>query len=276
VAIRTELPLKIAASSTPGAKKFVFIHTDYKTYVASGEVSASEIYGERDYYDRMDSIFYLTEQNAGAFSEYMPELSPKLKFIKNVNDGDSILRLASAFYPPEYEIDKYIILTVARIELPKGIEVLLKSAHKLKGKGVHFCWFILGYDWLGEYSQKCHKLRESLGLKNEVIFLGERPNPFPYYRHCDLYVQTSLFEGRALAVEEARVLKCPIVTTDYPSAHDQIKDGVDGRICPHDPAAISEVIYELYCDRKELKRLGEANSEYQGDLDKEKYFEYFS
>jgi glycosyltransferase involved in cell wall biosynthesis len=206
----------------------------------------------------------------------MPRLTQKVKVLANINNQEYINKMANAFYPDEYESSTFKILTVARINHQKDIEGLLEAAYGLKERGARFRWFVLGRDTGDEYSKSCHELKKNLGLNGDVIFLGERPNPFPYYKHCDLYAQTSFFEGRPLAVEEAMALKCPIVTTDYPPTYDQIKDGVNGRICPHDPSAIADVIYGLYCDRKELKRLGEANSGYRGDSDKEKYFEYFS
>ena len=48
---------------------------------------------------------------------------------------------------------------------------------------------------------------------------------------CDLYVQPSRYEGKAVTVTEAKILAKPILITNYSTAESQIEDGIDGVIC---------------------------------------------
>jgi glycosyltransferase involved in cell wall biosynthesis len=51
--------------------------------------------------------------------------------------------------------------------------------------------------------------------------LGEKANPYPYINQCDIYVQTSRYEGKSIAIDEAKCLLKPIVVTNFPTVFDQ-------------------------------------------------------
>src|SRR5690606_2684904 len=63
-----------------------------------------------------------------------------------------------------------------------------------------------------------------------LFFLGEKLNPYPYMKDCDIYVQPSLHEGYCITVAEAQVFNKPIVVTDFASAKDLIENNVTGLI----------------------------------------------
>lgn len=48
---------------------------------------------------------------------------------------------------------------------------------------------------------------------------------------CDLYVQTSNYEGKAVTVREAQILSKPVLITNFPTASSQVENGIDGYIC---------------------------------------------
>ncbi|MCZ4368875.1 glycosyltransferase, partial [Sulfitobacter dubius] len=53
------------------------------------------------------------------------------------------------------------------------------------------------------------------------------------------YVQTSKFEGKAIAIDEAKILYKPIVVTNFSTAQDQIKDGIEGLIVDMNENAVA-------------------------------------
>ena len=53
-------------------------------------------------------------------------------------------------------------------------------------------------------------------------------------RNCDIYVQLSVFEGAPLVINEAKILKKPIVVTDIPAFCEQIENEVNGLIVNND------------------------------------------
>jgi glycosyltransferase involved in cell wall biosynthesis len=85
-------------------------------------------------------------------------------------------------------------------------------------------------------------------LETSFIFLGLKENPHPYVSRADMYVQTSRFEGKSRAIEEAKIHKKPIVVTNYPSVNDQIIHGENGYVVEMNANAIAEGILNLYRD----------------------------
>ena len=81
------------------------------------------------------------------------------------------------------------------------------------------------------------------GLEKDFLLLGVKANPFPYYKNCDFYVHATGFEGKSIAIQEAQTLGKPILATDCSGNREQINDGVDGRLCPLTPEAVSEEIF---------------------------------
>ena len=95
----------------------------------------------------------------------------------------------------------------------------------------------------------------SLGIEQDVCFLGEQANPYPFLRACEVYLQPSRFEGKSIAVDEAMVLCKPILLTDFSTAADQVTSGKNGLIVPMTPEGIAEGLEKLLTDsalRKEF------------------------
>lgn len=62
---------------------------------------------------------------------------------------------------------------------------------------------------------------------------------------ADIIVQTSRWEGKSVVLDEAKIIGTPIVTTDYPTAKDQIKDGKEGILVEMTPNGIASGIERL-------------------------------
>lgn len=55
------------------------------------------------------------------------------------------------------------------------------------------------------------------GLDEIVKLIGLRANPYPYIKNADIFVMTSRYEGKSIALDEAKILCKPIVVTKYPT-----------------------------------------------------------
>ena len=96
------------------------------------------------------------------------------------------------------------------------------------------------------------------GLTGQFVLLGSRSNPYPYFAACDIYVQSSLYEGFGITLAEAKMFAKPIVVTDFKTAHDQIRDGENGLIVGMTPEAIAEGIIRMVRDEEFGKKCKEA------------------
>ena len=70
---------------------------------------------------------------------------------------------------------------------------------------------------------------------------------------CDIYVQPSRYEGKAVAITEAKIFNKPIVITDYNSARDQIANNETGLIVNNSIDGIYKGIKEII-DNNELRK----------------------
>ncbi|GAB6068187.1 glycosyltransferase [Methylothermus subterraneus] len=76
-------------------------------------------------------------------------------------------------------------------------------------------------------------LIQSLGIAQDVAFLGFRPNPLPYMARASLLVLSSLWEGLPTVLIEALACGTPVVSTDCPSGPAEILEGGRyGRLVP--------------------------------------------
>ena len=115
-------------------------------------------------------------------------------------------------------------------------------------------WYIIGF---GGDETLIRKKIEDAGMKDRVILLGKKANPYPYIKACDLYVQPSRYEGKCVTVREAQMLGKPVVITRYATSRDQLEDGVDGVIVPMDNEGCAAGITDLLRDPGEIARLAE-------------------
>ena len=94
-------------------------------------------------------------------------------------------------------------------------------------------------------------------MADRVIILGKKENPYPYIKACDLYVQPSRYEGKAVTVREAQMLGKPVVITRYATSASQLEDGVDGVIVPMDNEGCAEKIAALLQAPEQMKMLSD-------------------
>ena len=113
----------------------------------------------------------------------------------------------------------------------------------LKKEKLKFHWFLVGY---GALEGLYRKLIEQYDVADCFTILGRKANPYPYIKNCDIYVQPSHHEAYSLVMIEAKILKKPIVCTDFNGADEQIENGTNGIIVPlNDAKALFGAISKL-------------------------------
>ena len=152
-----------------------------------------------------------------------PEFAGHAALFRNIIDEKSILADSSAgsdYAPAPAPVLN--VVTVARLNPEKGIDLALKSLRVLLDSGTDACWHFIGG---GELAPRYRAMADSLGLADRVRFYGPRTNPFPYMAGADVYVQPSLHEGFGITVAEALCFDAPIAVTPFDCAAEQLGDG---------------------------------------------------
>ena len=147
-----------------------------------------------------------------------------------------------------------LFLSVGRFSYAKNfnnIPEILQYVHK---EMPNVKWYLIGYG--GDDKLIRRKIHE-YGMEDDVIIIGKKENPYPYIKACDLYVQPSKFEGKAVTVKEAQMLGKPVVITAYPTSGSQLTDGKDGIIVPMDNKGCAEGIINLLHDSTKMKQLAD-------------------
>lgn len=230
-------PLYYAADFVNAKKKICFIHGDYKAMEMCKEADSA-------YLDRFDALCTVSEACKQALDESFPESAAKHRVIYNIVSKQTIEALSHSDSGFSDAFCGKRILTIARLSYQKGLDVGV-AAIALAAKALNipdFKWYIIG---IGPEQAALKALCEQHGISDKVVFLGEKPNPYPYLRECDIYFQPSRFEGKAIAVDEACILCKPIILADYSTAHDQLDAEKEGIIAEFSPQALSQAIVSL-------------------------------
>jgi glycosyltransferase involved in cell wall biosynthesis len=229
-------------------RKAGFIHIDYKEAGYTRKL-------DKNCYLSFDRIFTVSDEVKGVFSEVYPELTDRIEVFHNLLDIEGIKHKAELPGGFDDDFDGLRIVTVGRLNLQKSFDVSIDAMKLIKDAGIRARWYVLGE---GDQREFLESRIEMLGLKEDFILLGNRANPYPYVKQCDLYVHASKFEGKSIAIQEARILGKPIVVTDCSGNREQINDGMDGRICDFDSNAIAETVIEMLKDKDKATQMGIA------------------
>ena len=163
------------------------------------------------------------------------------------------------------------LLTVGRFSYQKKMEEIPEICRRIRESGLNVKWYLIGF---GKEEQLIRqKIREE-NMEKYVVILGKKENPYPYIKACDIYLQPSRYEGKAVTVREAQILNKPVIITNYATSNSQLQDGIDGVIVPKDIAGCSKGIIQVVNDKRLQQRLIENTKivDYTNSLEVEKIY----
>lgn len=247
LAISFLTPHYFARQRVQAEKYAAWIHTDYTalTFDRAAELAMWEGY---------DAICGVSEQASRGFQAVFPELAGKVQTIENILPKELICKQAAA---PQTDLPSggaKTLLSVGRFCEAKNFDNVPDICRRLVADSLDVKWYLIGYG--GSEALIRQKIHDA-GMQDRVIILGKKDNPYPYMRACDLYVQPSRYEGKAVTVREAQLLGKPVVITDYATSASQLADGVDGVIVPMDNAGCAAGIAALLRDPVRMRQLSE-------------------
>lgn len=244
LAISFLTPHNIVLNKVKAKKKLAWIHTDY-TKISVNVEKEVKVWSQFDY------IVSISEDVTRAFLSVFPTLAGKIIEIANILSPQMIRQKALAvtvsFPIPKRRVS---LLSVGRFTFAKNFDNVPDICRRILQEGCDICWYIVGYG--GDESLIKKKIKET-GMEKHVILLGKQENPYPFIKECDIYVQPSRFEGNAVTVREAQILCKPVIVANYPTAHSQIRQSVDGIIVPQDNAGCAHGIAQ-FIKNKELQQ----------------------
>ncbi len=237
-------------------KKYGWCHSDYDSM---GFKAAAD----EPYYEKLDRIVPLPDKCCEKLQRHFPKQAHKMLPISPVVVPAFVRNAASAPCEEGFAgFNGFRFLSLGRLVEVKGFDMAIDAAAILKEAGLSFRWYILGD---GPLRKDLEQQIERLGLSDNVILPGIITNPYPYMKAATLFVQSSRFEGKSVALTECKMLQLPTVATAYATVADQLTDGVDGLIAQMNAQDLAEKIRELAQDETRLAQMREQLKSAQFD-----------
>lgn len=181
-------------------------------------------------YRKYDKIICVSESARQSFLSLYPQLSDKVMFIYNSVDDNHIKELADDVkVNVPFSDNTFNILSVGRFSPTKQFDLIPKIVSELKKMtSKPFCWYIIASteECLQDMLDKIKKY----DVSREVILLGAKDNPYPYFKKSDLFVCTSESESFSYVIAESKVLHVPVLCNNIPVAKEVVSDE-EGWIC---------------------------------------------
>lgn len=249
-------------------KKYGWCHSDYDSM---GFKAAAD----EPYYEKLDRIIPLPDKCCEKLQRHFPKQADKMLPISPVVVPAFVRNAADTPCENQFTtFDGIRLLSLGRLVEVKGFDMAIDAAAILKEAGLSFRWYILGD---GPLRKDLQQQIDELGLTEFVFLPGVITNPYPYMKAATLFVQSSRFEGKSVALTECKMLQLPTVATAYATVADQLTDGVDGLIAQMNAQDLAKKILELAQDEQLLTRIHEQLKSAQFDdlLVRQQYGELF-
>lgn len=207
-------------NNTTSRKKMLWIHFDVS------KVLTDTKFGNR-FYDEFDRFLCVSENAKYEFVKMFPKLERKTDVFENIVSDKFIKEQAEVGETFNDNFEGLRIVTLGRLSSEKGQQMIPEVVKRLKENQVDFRWYLIGD---GNLRQQLLDDIEKYNINNHLILLGSKVNPYGFLKNCDIYVQTSLHEGYCITLHEAKIFNKPVITTDFLSATNLIKNNEDGLI----------------------------------------------
>lgn len=220
-----------------GKKKITFFHNDYSKwpyYYAA----------DRLYYPKVDQILSISQTCVDVLKAYFPDCKDKISVMQNISSPVLITKQANETV--DLPIAPLLLVSLGHIMRRKGTDFSIDAAKILQKKGVEFKWMLVGKVVEKDLIRRI----EQEGLADRFVVLGIRSNPYPYIKAADIYVHPARFEGKSIALDEAKILCKPIVVTNFSTVNDQFEDRVNASICEMNGGALADAIIELATNKE--------------------------
>lgn len=218
----------------------IWVHSNYMSLFSNNKNKFIEFF-EHINIQKFKNIIFVSNDAKNVFIKEFPQLEKNCKVINNIIDYEKILKLSEEKIE-DYENKEKTILYVGRLtEEDKKISRIIEASKKLKEDGVKFKVLIIGD---GKDKEDYIKKVKELNLEDNVIFLGKKKNPYPYFKISNFLMLTSEYEGLPVVYNEAKILNLPILTTNV-SDSKQIVEGKYGIVT-------NKNIEDIYVNAKKM------------------------
>lgn len=232
---------------------------------------------------RLDKIVLISKEEYNTFINIYWFKKENLELIYNSIDLEQIeLKLQEKLpekYKSLFDDSKFTFINVWRLTHQKNQKLLLQAFDLVNNKYKNTQLIIL-WDW--ELKDELYKFRDSLNSKNDIYFLWNQENIFPFLKKSDCFVLSSQFEGFWLVLTESMAIWLPIISTNCPTWPSEILNWEmkisdlqiteNAVLVPYNcntEEFLVKAMEKIYLDQNLRKNLSENNISRVKDFDKE-------
>ncbi|HAS4578840.1 TPA: glycosyltransferase [Vibrio cholerae] len=192
--------INVLASFITGHKAIITTHGSISKYKDSRLSSKINLFLIKKLFFHADKKIFLTERMKDDYLNYVGlnnnEVIPNCYDIKEIDLKSKVRVNDNPFRPKEY------FVFVGRFHPVKRIDLILDAA-KMLGKKV----LLIG-------DGELLKLFQDKYESKDIVFLGNKKNPYPYIKHAKAIILASESEGFPNVIVEALALGVPIISSD--------------------------------------------------------------
>lgn len=183
------------------------------------------------------------------------------KKIRTIANGIDVQTFESAHPLPALSFDgSKVVGIVARLDLQKGFEYLLRAAGELCGTFPGLKFAIVGE---GSDRNAIEEMIQRFRLRSNVILAGQHSDMPGVYAAMDVFVLPSLNEGLPMTILEAMAASRPVIATRVGAIPKVIKDGETGLLIdPADADGLRNALARLLADSDLCRRIGAAGHDW--------------
>lgn len=210
---------------TASRNSILWGHANYLD-LFQGDRDETQRFFEKLGYNEFKKVVFVSKEGRNTFIDLFPKMKEKTFNCNNLIDADEIERLSKEKIDIKKE-EIYTFLNVGRHdERQKKLSRIIRAAEKLKKENYKFRILFVGD---GQDTNFYKELVNESDLKKEILFLGRKENPYPYFNISDCIILSSDYEGYPVVFLESFILNRPIITTNV-SDFDEVQCG-RGIVC---------------------------------------------
>lgn len=173
-------------------------------------------------YKKFNKIVFVSNEGANDFKAHFPKSKSKVTVCNNLINYSQIISKSNK----QISMQKDTIPTFLNIsrqeEGQKRLSRIIEASKILKNINFGHRVLMVGS---GPDTNKYKEMVKRYNLEDNIVFLGELENPYPYFKIADSLILTSEYEGYPVVFLEAMILGIPILTTNISDS----KEEIDGK-----------------------------------------------
>ena len=198
-----------------GSKHMIFLHGSVKQYF-----EGIRKYFKNSFFNKINKFDYIctvSEEMRVQLKEIFPNLANKQMTIYNPIDFETIENKAcergDLTSAEEELLNSPYICSVGRLdEGQKDFNTLINAYANLKNENKIDEKLVLVGD--GPDREKLVNLVKKLNLKDDIVFLGKKSNPYIWMKNSKAFILSSKYEGLPTVLIEALILDIPSISSN--------------------------------------------------------------